>query len=117
MAARHGIHDPAALAASGGRSRLVRAAGAEYVGLVWMRPYETVVDLSRGVERPRFFAGGQLNWADYAVDRWIREGRGQARAVWWESDDGVTPNADLCRAQGPRRRGGRGSAGPRYPCR
>ncbi len=35
-------------------------------------------------------AGGRLNWADYSVDRWAREGRGQARAVWWEGDDGAS---------------------------
>ena len=37
-----------------------------------------------------FFPGGLLNWADFAVDRWVREGRGEARAVWWEGDDGAT---------------------------
>ena len=91
MAARHGIDDPATLAARAAADPAwYWAAGAEDVGLVWMRPYEAVVDLSRGVERPRFFAGGQLNWTDYSVDRWVREGRGQARAVWWEGDDGAS---------------------------
>jgi len=91
MAARHGIADAAALA-----ERAVEdpawywAAGTEDLGIPWMRPYESVVDVSRGVEHPVFFAGGRLNWADYAVDRWVRDGRGGARAVWWEGDDGDT---------------------------
>jgi acetyl-CoA synthetase len=55
-----------------------------------MRPYDRVVDTSRGVEHARFFVGGELNWADYSVDRWVREGRGDARAVEWEGDDGAT---------------------------
>ena len=62
----------------------------EDLGIPWMRPYDTVVDLSRGVEHPDFFVGGLLNWADFAVDRWVREGRGETRAVWWEGDDGAT---------------------------
>jgi acetyl-CoA synthetase len=91
MAARHGITDPGELAdRAAADPAWYWAAGAEDVGICWMRPYDAVVDLSRGVEHPRFFVGGELNWADYAVDRWVREGRGGARAVWWEGDDGAT---------------------------
>jgi acetyl-CoA synthetase len=89
MAARHGINDPHALAERAASDPAwYWAAGAEDVGLTWMRPYDTVVDLSAGAAYPRFFVGGLLNWADYSVDRWVREGRGAARAVWWEGDDG-----------------------------
>ena len=52
-----------------------------------MEPYEQVLDLSDGIEFPHFFKGGKLNWADYAVDRWVREGRGDKTAIWWEGDD------------------------------
>jgi acetyl-CoA synthetase len=91
MAARHGISDPLLLADRAARDPAwYWAAGAEDVGISWMRPYDTVVDLSRGVEHPQFFAGGLLNWADFSVDRWVRDGRGAARAVWWEGDDGST---------------------------
>jgi acetyl-CoA synthetase len=91
MAARYGITDPRELAdRAAADPAWYWAAGAEDVGICWMRPYDTVVDVSRGVEHPRFFVGGQLNWADYSVDRWVREGRGGARAVWWEGDDGAT---------------------------
>lgn len=66
------------------------AAAAEDVGLRWMHPYDDILDLSDGIAFPHFFAGGRLNWADYAVDRWVEAGRGEARAVWWEGDDGAT---------------------------
>lgn len=63
-------------------------AGIEDVGIRWMQPYEAVEDLSDGPQFPHYFRNGKLNWADYAVDRWIDEGRGDAQAVWWEGDDG-----------------------------
>jgi acetyl-CoA synthetase len=91
MAARHGISGARALAERAAADPAwYWAAGMADLGIPWMRPYDTVVDLSRGMEYPRFFAGGLLNWADFAVDRWVREGRGGARAVWWEGDDGAT---------------------------
>ena len=37
-----------------------------------------------------FFAGGRLNWADYAVDRWVDQGSGGATAIVWEGDDGAS---------------------------
>jgi acetyl-CoA synthetase len=91
MAARHGIDGPGDLAERAASDPAwYWAAGMADIGIPWMRPYDTVVDVSRGVERPDFFVGGLLNWADYAVDRWVREGRPDARAVWWEGDDGAT---------------------------
>ena len=63
-------------------------AASEDVGVRWLREYDEICDLSDGVEFPRFFAGGKLNWSDYAVDRWVDEGRGSSRAIYWEGDDG-----------------------------
>ena len=91
MAARHGIADADELAARAAADPAwYWAAGMADLGIPWMRPYQTVVDLTHGIERPDFFGGGLLNWADYAVDRWVREGGGHSRAVWWEGDDGST---------------------------
>src|SRR3954454_22917764 len=91
MAARCGITDAREfLARAAADPEWYWAAGMADLGIPWMRPYETVLDLSRGAPHPRFFVGGQLNWADFAVDRWVREGRGTGRAVWWEGDDGAT---------------------------
>lgn len=63
-------------------------AAAEDLGLRWFRSYDSVLDVSGGIEFPRFFAGGTLNWSDYAVDRWVDEGHGTRRAVNWEGDSG-----------------------------
>ena len=90
FAARHGITGPQELAERAAADPAwYWSAGVEDVGIPWLRPYEAVVDLSRGVEHPDFFVGGRLNWADFAVDRWVRDGRGRSPAVWWEGDDGA----------------------------
>ncbi len=89
MAARHGLKDMAALQAKSAEdANWYWAAAAEDLGIRWMRPYEEIVDLSDGPEFARFFAGGRLNWADSAVDRWVDLGRGHAKAIVWEGDDG-----------------------------
>jgi len=67
-------------------------AAAKDVGLRWLRQYDDIIDLSRGPEFAHFFPGGQLNWSDYAVDRWVDAGRGDARAITWEGDDGEKRN-------------------------
>jgi acetyl-CoA synthetase len=65
-------------------------AAADDIGLRWLQPYERVIDLSDGPQFPHFFKGGRLNWADYGVDRWIEQGRGDDEAIVWEGDDGTT---------------------------
>ncbi|HWD25456.1 MAG TPA: AMP-binding protein [Acidimicrobiales bacterium] len=90
MAARHGIATYEALSQrSIADPEWFWAAAAEDVGITWMEPYEKVIDLSDGVEFPHFFKGGKLNWADFSVDRWVRRGRGDEVAIWWEGDDGA----------------------------
>ena len=91
MATRHGLPDMAALQAKATQdANWYWAAAAEDLGLRWTRRYDEIVDLSDGVPFARFFAGGRLNWTDCAVDRWVEEGRGNARAIAWEGDDGST---------------------------
>lgn len=89
LARRHGLPDHAALA-----RRAIEdpawywAEAAREVGLEWQAPYREALDLAEGVAFPRFFAGGRLNWSEYAVDKWVRAGRGQETALWWEGDGG-----------------------------
>jgi acetyl-CoA synthetase len=91
FAAAHGITTPAELwTRAVEEPRWFWSAAADDVGVRWMRPYDDVMDLSDGIEFPHFFRGGRLNWADYAVDKWVDAGRGDKRAVWWEGDDGAT---------------------------
>lgn len=90
MAAAHGIADLDTLVARAlDDPEWFWAAAADDVGLEFTKPYDTVLDLSDGAPYPHFFAGGELNWADYSVDRWVRNGRGDHEAVWWEGDDGA----------------------------
>lgn len=62
--------------------RMVREAG-----IHWFRPYQKVLDTSRGVEWARWFVGGQLNIAWNCLDRWAGSGR---IACFWEGEDGST---------------------------
>jgi acetyl-CoA synthetase len=57
--------------------------------LHFFRPYERVLDISRGVEWATWFVGGQVNLADQCVDRWAEE-TPDAPAVVWEGEDGAT---------------------------
>jgi acetyl-CoA synthetase len=57
--------------------------------LEWFHPYSAVVDLSRGIEWPRWFPGGRYNYVHDAVDKQALRLRPGARAVGWEGEDGA----------------------------
>src|SRR2546426_846397 len=57
------------------------------VGVRWTRPYTRVLDASRGIQWPRWFPGGLLNFADNCVDKNLDAGRGDKPAIIWEGDD------------------------------
>ncbi len=62
----------------------------EILRLQWRRPYEKVVDLSRGVQWPKWFIGGRLNIAEQLEDspaplvKW--EGENGSKTVWSYSE-------------------------------
>ena len=58
------------------------------LGVRWSRPYERVLDGSRGPAWPVWFPGGRLNFTDNCVDRHVDAGRGGKPAIVWEGDDG-----------------------------
>ncbi len=60
------------------------------LGLEWIRPYQQVLDTSRGIPWARWFIGGQTNLVLNCLDRHIRAGRGDRPAVLWEGEDGQT---------------------------
>jgi acetyl-CoA synthetase len=60
------------------------------LGIRWSRPYDRVLDASRGPAWPAWFPGGRLNLADNCVDRHLDGGRADQPAVVGESDDGQT---------------------------
>lgn len=55
----------------------------------WFKPYEKVVDLSRGNMWPKWYVRGKLNVTHNAVDKWLEDPRVRTRpAVVWEGEDG-----------------------------
>ena len=91
-AARHGISDARSLAERAAADPAwYWAAGMEDLGIPWMRPYDTVVDLSRGVEHPGLLRrrAGSTGPTSRSTAGCAR-GAAAARAVWWEGDDGAT---------------------------
>jgi len=57
--------------------------------LAWREPFTEILDWS-GAPRARWFADGTLNACDNAVDRHIREGRGERVAFHFEGEPGDT---------------------------
>jgi acetyl-CoA synthetase len=60
------------------------------LGIRWTRPYTRVLDVSRGIAWPRWFEGGELNFAANCIDRHLDEGRRDKPAIVWEADGGET---------------------------
>jgi acetyl-CoA synthetase len=58
------------------------------LGLVWSRPYQQVLDLSRGEPWAEWFTGGGFNYVTSALDRHVEAGAGGRTALIWEGDDG-----------------------------
>jgi acetyl-CoA synthetase len=56
-------------------------------GIEWVRPYDRVLDTSRGVEWSEWFLGGQLNIAWNCLDRHVVRDN---PACIWEGEDGAT---------------------------
>ena len=58
----------------------------EDLGLEFSRPWERVMDLSRGPEWATWFVGAQLNIADACVHRWKRDAPDRPAVVWLGED-------------------------------
>jgi acetyl-CoA synthetase len=56
--------------------------------LEWFQPYTQVLDLSAGIEWPRWFVGGKYNYVHDALDKQAQRLRPHAPAVVWEGEDG-----------------------------
>ncbi|PTM59827.1 AMP-binding protein [Desmospora activa] len=60
------------------------------LGLVWDRPYQKVLDTSRGIPWARWFVDGSFNVSVNALDRWVNDPSSRQRlALIWEGDDGT----------------------------
>jgi len=61
----------------------------EWLQLEWQRHPSKVVDSIAAGAGARWFPDGAFNLYDNAVDRWIRQGRGDDVSVRFETDDGT----------------------------
>ena len=55
-------------------------------GIEWFTPYTKVKDDSRGFPWTRWFEGGEVNIAHNCVDRHVRDGHGDEKALFYEAD-------------------------------
>src|SRR5215212_11392612 len=62
---------------------------AEDLALAWSRPYEQVLDLSRGAPWAEWFTDGGFNYVTSALDRHAAGPGGDRTALIWEGDDGA----------------------------
>ena len=58
------------------------------LGIPFRTPYTRTVDLSRGIEWPEWFVGGELNAVDACLGRWV-DRTPEAVAVVHEAEDGT----------------------------
>ncbi|WP_269500172.1 AMP-binding protein [Castellaniella sp. S9] len=59
-----------------------------FCGVAWAKPYDKLVDLSAGVEHPRWFPGGQLNWVETAFKWADHPAHGARTAIIAEHESG-----------------------------
>jgi acetyl-CoA synthetase len=65
-----------------------------FLDIQFDKPYEQIVDLSRGVQWPRWCVGGKLNIVKSCLDRWEDTPVGRQPAVIWEGEEGETRELD-----------------------
>lgn len=64
------------------------AAVMEFHGLRYFRPYERLLDVSKGPEWAEWCVGGTTNLATNCLDRTIANGHAEKAAILWEGEDG-----------------------------
>ncbi|RMG98452.1 MAG: AMP-dependent synthetase [Chloroflexi bacterium] len=63
----------------------------KYLDIQFQRPYSQVVDLSEGIQWPKWCVGGKLNIAWNCVDKWATNPETRERpALIWEGEEGET---------------------------
>lgn len=61
----------------------------QFAGIEFYKPYERIVDLSRGLPFPKWFVGSQINLAHNALDKWaLNPSTAANTALVWESEAG-----------------------------
>ena len=65
-------------------------AAVEDLDIQFFRPFDAVLDASRGIAWTQWFCGGTINLAHQCLDRHARSGRHEHTAVIAEGEDGIT---------------------------
>ena len=99
---RHGLRDyPALLERSVAEPEWFWSAVLDDLGIEFYHPYERVLDMSRGIEWPRWCVGGRLNIVHNCLEKWIGTPTEYLTAVRWEGEEGTVRTltyAELSRA-------------------
>src|SRR5438067_1331678 len=56
----------------------------------FFEPYSQIVDLSAGIQFPKWCVGGMMNIVHNCVDKYIGTAREKQVAIKWEGEEGVT---------------------------
>jgi acetyl-CoA synthetase len=108
---RHGIADYRELIArSTADIEWFWGAVIEDLDIAFDRPYDAILDTTRGIPWSRWFVGGSINLAHQCLDRHARSSRRDRAAVIWEGEDGTVRRlsyahlqAETCRLAGAMR--------------
>ncbi|MBL8570253.1 MAG: AMP-binding protein [Phreatobacter sp.] len=62
----------------------------DFHGLTFFKPFERVLDTSKGVQWPQWCIGGTTNIAYNCMERTLARGHAKKQAIFWEGEDGET---------------------------
>lgn len=62
----------------------------DFHGLVFFKPFDKVLDTSKGIAWPQWCIGGTTNLAYNCMERRLAAGHGDRTAIIWEGEDGET---------------------------
>jgi acetyl-CoA synthetase len=86
----HGLRDFAALMEkSTAEVAWFTEAVLDYLDIRFYTPYEKVLDLSHGIQFPRWCVGGRMNIVHNCLDKYQSTAREASPAVLWEGDEGA----------------------------
>ncbi len=60
-----------------------------YLDVQFEKPYKQVVDLSNGIQFPKWCVDGRMNIAHNCVDKWQKTSTAQQAAIMWEGEEGL----------------------------
>ena len=65
-------------------------AALEDLDIQFYRNFDQIVDLSKGIENPKWCVGGEMNIVHNCLDKWMGTPTGNRAALRWEGEEGVT---------------------------